>query len=168
MTPIRPCPTKSHTDLAREWDQLAEERHRQISSGEDLSFNHVVVPTTRRLFEGSDCTIVLDIGSGTGDFTVPLAQMARKVIAVEPSQASMTVARSVCQSVQNVWYVESSLEEAANTLDERPATAAVAVVTLMTAPDLRGFAKALAVLLQTRAVRRSTDPPLLLAEVSRI
>lgn len=151
MRPIRPCSAKSHADLAREWDQFAEERHRQIATGEDLSFDHVIVPTTRRLFEGSDRTVVLDIGSGTGDFTVQLAQIAGKVIAVEPSQVSMTLARRVCQSAQNVRYVEASLEEAASFFDVGPATAAVAVMTLMTAPDLRGFAKALSSLLQTGA-----------------
>ncbi len=151
MTGIRPCPAKSHADLAREWDQLAEERHRQIASGEDLSFEYVVVPTTWRLFEGAERAVVLDIGSGTGDFTARLAQVAGRVIAVEPSRASMALARRVCQSAQNTRFVEASLEEAASSLDEGPATAAVAVMTLMTAPDLRGFAKALAALLQTGA-----------------
>jgi len=151
MTEIRPCHTKNHADLVHEWDRLAEERHRQIASGEDLSFHHVVVPTTWRLLEGADRTVVLDIGSGTGEFTLQLARTSGKVIAVEPSQASMMLARSVCQSVKNVRYVEASLEGAANFLDEEPATAAVAVMTLMTAPDLRGLAKALAALLRTRA-----------------
>lgn len=151
MTLIRPCPVKTHADLAREWDQLAEERHRQIASGEDLSFDLVVVPTTRRLFEGADGTVVLDIGSGTGDFTVQLARVAGRVIAVEPSPASVTLARRVCRDARNVRFIEASLEEAASVLDEGPVTAAVAVMTLMTAPDLRGFAKALAALLQTRA-----------------
>lgn len=151
MKPIRSCSAKSHADLAREWDQLAEERHRQIVSGDDLSFDHVVVPTARRLFEGADRAVVLDIGSGTGEFTVQLAQIAGKVIAVEPSQASMKLARRVCEGAHNVRYIEASLEEAASVFDEGPATAAVAVMTLMTAPDLRGFAKALAALLRTRA-----------------
>jgi SAM-dependent methyltransferase len=111
----------------------------------------VVVPTVRRLFEGSDCTAILDIGSGTGDFAIQLVQMAGKVIAVEPSQASMTVPQRVCQRVQNVRYGEASLEGAANTFHEGPATSAAAVMTLMTAPDLRGLAKVLAALLQTRA-----------------
>ena len=65
MMHIRPCPPKSLGELTREWDELAEERHRQIASGEDLSFEHIVVPTTWSLFEGADRTVVLDIGSGT-------------------------------------------------------------------------------------------------------
>ncbi len=151
MTQIRPCSAKNHADLAREWDRLAEERHHQIASGDDLSFHHVVIPTTWRLFDGSDRSVVLDIGSGTGDFTLQLARTARRVVAVEPSQVSMALARRVCQGVQNVRYVEAPLEDAASFLDEEPATAAVAVMTLMTAPDLRGLAKALAGLLQTHA-----------------
>lgn len=151
MSRIRPCSAKSHADLALEWDRLAEERHRQIASGEDLSFDHVIVPTTWRLFEGSDRGVVLDIGSGTGDFTRQLARIAGKVIAVEPSQVSMMLARRVCQGARNVRYIEASLEDATSFLDEGPVTAAVAVMTLMTVPDLRGFAKALAALLQTHA-----------------
>jgi SAM-dependent methyltransferase len=151
MTGIRARPAKSHAELAREWDQLAEERHRQIASGEDLSFKYVVVPTTWRLFEGAEGAIVLDIGSGTGDFTAQLAQVAGRVIAIEPSRASTALARRVCQSAQNIRFVEASIEEAASSLGEEPATAAVAVMTLMTAPDLRGFAKALSTLLQTGA-----------------
>lgn len=148
---IRPCSVKTHDDLAREWDELAEERHRQIACSEDLSFHHVVVPTTQRLFEGADRSVVLDIGSGTGDFTVQLAQSAGKVIAVEPSRTSLMLARRVCRDVQNIRYVDASLEDAAGVLDDGPATAAVAVMTLMTTPGLREFAKALAALLQTRA-----------------
>jgi SAM-dependent methyltransferase len=152
MTGIRPCPVKSHADLAREWDQLAEERHRQIASGEDLSFEHVVVPTTWRLFEGADRAVVLDIGSGTGDFTARLAQVAGKVIAIEPSRASVALARRVCHATQNVRFVEASLEEAATSLDEDPVTAAVAVMTLMTAPALRAFARALSAVLRARTL----------------
>src|SRR5437870_4613196 len=95
MRSIRRCSEKSLADLAQEWDKLAEERHRQIVSGEDLSFHHVVVPIARRLFDGSDGTTVLDIGSGTGDFTVQLAQIVQKVIAIEPSSASMALAQRV-------------------------------------------------------------------------
>jgi len=150
MKSIRPCQAKTHSDLSREWDQLAEERHRQIASGDDLSFHHVVLPTVSRLFEGADPSVVFDIGCGTGEFTLHLSQSATRVIAVEPSQASMKVARRVCAAAHNIRFVEASLEEASGALDEGPATSAVAVMTLMTAPDLRGFAKALAALMQVR------------------
>jgi SAM-dependent methyltransferase len=151
MREIRPCPTKNHDDLTREWDRLAEERHRQIASGEDLSFEHVIVPTAWQLLEGADSSLVLDVGAGTGEFTARLARVAGRVIAVEPSSRSMAVARRVCRDAPNVRFVVGSLEETASRLDEGPVTAAVAVMTLMTAPDIRELAKALAALLQIRA-----------------
>lgn len=151
MTAIRRCSVKTHAELVREWDRLAEERHRQIASGDDLSFHHVVVPTTWRLLEGADRTLVLDIGSGTGEFTLQLARSSGTVIAVEPSKTSVALAREVCHGATNVRFVETSLEEAGGLLGEEGATTAVAVMTLMTAPDLRGLAKALAGLLRTHA-----------------
>lgn len=151
MTDIRPCAAKKHADLALEWDQLAEERHRQIAAGEDLSFEHVVVPTMLRLFEGADAALVLDIGSGTGDFTARLAQVATRVIGVEPSRTSVTVARARCLEARNVRFIQAPLEEAASMLRGESVTAAVACMTLMTTPDLSGFTKALAVLLQHEA-----------------
>lgn len=151
MIGARLCAAKSLAELAEEWDRLAAERHRQIASGEDLSFEHVVVPTVWRLLEGVNCSVVLDVGSGTGEFTARLAEVAGSVIAVEPSRASMAWARKVCKPLRNIRFVEASLEEAAGCIEEGSATAAVAVMTLMTAPDLRGFAKALATLLQRGA-----------------
>lgn len=151
MMEIRPCPAKSRAELVLEWDQLAGERHRQIASGEDLSFEHVVVPTTFHLLEGADRTLMLDIGSGTGEFTARLARVAERVMALEPSGKSIALARNVCRSLQNVHFLQTTLEEAAADLSSRPATAAVAVMTLMTAPDLQAFAMALAASLQARS-----------------
>ncbi len=147
MTKIKPRHSKSYAELTLEWDQLAEERHRQIASGEDLSFEHVVVPTIWRLLEDLDLTVVLDIGSGTGDFTVRLAQVSGKVIAIEPSRTNMEVARRVCRDSANVQFVKRLLEEARDCLHEEPVTAAVGVMTLMTVANLRRFAKALAAIL---------------------
>ncbi len=151
MKGVRSRPAKSRAILTLEWDRLAEERHRQIVSGEDLSFEYVTVPTTWHLLKGADHTLVLDIGSGTGDFTARLARVATSVIALEPSRASIALALRVCQSAHNVRFVEASLEEAASDLYGQPVTAAVALMTLMTAPDLPGFARALAAILPNGA-----------------
>ncbi len=148
MSDIKPHPRKSQADLTREWDRLAQERHRQISSGEDVSFENVVLPAVWRLFEPANKATVLDIGSGTGDFTARLAKLAGHVIAIEPSPASMTIARRVCRSISNVEFVESTLEQAAIDLNQRRVTSAVAVMTLMTTPDLSKFTRALATLLE--------------------
>ncbi|MCY4488950.1 MAG: class I SAM-dependent methyltransferase [Deltaproteobacteria bacterium] len=119
------------------------ERHRQISSGVDLSFDHVIAPTTWKLLEDCNRSIVLDVGSGTGEFTAQLAKAAERVVAIEPAQASTVVARSVCKTMTNVRFVEAPLEDALDQLVDVRATMAVAVMSLMTAPDLRRVADAL-------------------------
>lgn len=145
---IRPCLAKKQLDLNQEWDQLATERHRQLSSGEDLSFDHILVPTIFRLIKDMDTALVLDIGSGTGDFTARLARIATRVIGIEPSHVSVQLARTSALGLGNVRFIEASLEEAITVLRGECVTAAVACMTLMTAPDLAGFAKALATLLR--------------------
>jgi SAM-dependent methyltransferase len=145
---IKPCGIKKQSDLALEWDRLAEERHRQIVSGEDLSFDHLLVPTMFQLLKGVDTTLVLDIGSGTGDFTRQLARIATRVIGIEPSHVSVSVANAGDSELRNVQYIEASLEEASGLLHGESVTAAVASMTLMTTPDLRGFAESLSALLR--------------------
>jgi SAM-dependent methyltransferase len=108
----------------------------------------VVVPTVQRLLEGSDTSVVLDIGSGTGDFTIRLAQSAQFVVAVEPSGANMALARTTCASASNIRFVEASLESSVQVIGDVPPTAAVAVMTLMTVPDLPGFTAALGAVLR--------------------
>jgi SAM-dependent methyltransferase len=151
MKDLRPCAPKSHAELALEWDRLAEERHRQIATGQDISFEHVLLPTTLRLFEAADASVVIDIGSGTGDLTAKLARIAARVIALEPSRMSVAVAQAICCEASNVRFLQVPLEEARSMLPPELATSAVASMTLMTTPDLRVFANALASLLQREA-----------------
>ncbi len=152
MRGIKPCTRKTHEELAFEWDRLAAERHRQILSGEDLSFEHVSIPTIFQLIEGADTTCVLDIGSGTGDFTAQLAQVVARVIAFESSSSSMKIAREICPANSEIRFVEAPFEKAAGTLREEQPTAAVAVMTLMSTPNLNAFATALAKVLQTGGI----------------
>lgn len=147
MRDIKPCKQKSRCELAREWDQLANERHAQIVSGSDISFTHVLVPTVLRLLAHADTTTVIDVGSGTGDLTVRLSNISGTVIGVEPSRACIELARSHTRGTTDVYFVEAYLEEAVGTLAGKGCTAAVASMTLMTAPDTRGLARALAQLL---------------------
>lgn len=153
-----PCPMKTPSQLTIEWDRLAHERHRQIASGKDISFDHVLAPLALSLLEGADTTRLLDIGSGTGDLTCRFAHNAVKVIGVEPSHVSVAVARLSCEGLDNVQFIQQSLESAETTLVSIAPTAAVAAMTLMTAPELPGFARALSSILGTGATFVATIP----------
>jgi SAM-dependent methyltransferase len=145
---MRQLSSKTPLELAREWDQLAAERHRQISSGDDISFEHVLVPTALDLLKPANTAFVVDIGSGTGDFTARLAQFAREIVGIEPSHLSVALARKVCRNFSNVSFFKGRLEDASETLSvKKQFTAAVASMTLMTTLDLQGFAHSLAKLL---------------------
>jgi SAM-dependent methyltransferase len=98
-----------------------------------------------------DATLVLDIGSGTGDFTARLARIATRVIGIEPSHAGVAIARRSFTNLSNVKFLEAPFEEAGDLLRGESVTAAVACMTLMATPDLESFAKALSALLQNGA-----------------
>lgn len=140
---MNPCPPKSHKELVTAWDELAEERHRLIVSGADLSFHYVTAPTAISLLEGCDTEVILDLGSGTGEFTVQLAKISKQVIAVEPSRASTRLAKEQCRLYENVRFFESPVEEIIDQLSHANITCAVAVMSLMTAPELDRVACAL-------------------------
>lgn len=160
MNHPRRCPPKKQIELAKEWDALAGERHRQIASGDDISFWNIVVPTALALLADADVEIVLDIGCGTGDFTSHLSRYAKKIVAIEPSRESIRIAREVCREKKNVTFIEANLESAPSLFEGHPATAAVALMTLMTAPDLVAIAKALTIALEkgARIVAMITHP----------
>jgi SAM-dependent methyltransferase len=151
MKGIAACPDKSAEQMTREWDRMAEERHRQLLSDEDVSFHHVVAPTALRLLEGADTAVTLDIGSGTGHFTVSLARIAKRVIGIEPSVRSVAVAKDLCREARNVQFVEGYLENSLAQIAEMEPTSAAAVMTLMSVVNLSRFADGLASVLPVGA-----------------
>lgn len=120
---------------------MATERHRQIADGQDISFEHVVVPAAITLLGKANLDCVLDVGSGTGDFTCRLAEIAGTVIGVEPSQGSVAIANKYCLR-SNVTFIKSTLEDFTLTPKAANITTAVANMTLMTASSLKTFANA--------------------------
>jgi FkbM family methyltransferase len=87
-------------------------------------------------------TTVLELGAGTGRWTIPMARVARRVTALEPSpgmeemlRANMAEAR-----VENVDVVSAGWQDA----DVAPHDVAVAAHSMYTSPDLEGFVRFMA------------------------
>lgn len=127
--------SKSQKQLTAEWDALAERRHIQISSGKDLSFAHVVVPTILSLCQFESHNRVVDIGCGTGFLTKEISGLVSSVVAVDSSSQSIAIAKRHCSENSNVSFVDSDFSSFVRTT-EKKFDVAVANMTLMTVIDL--------------------------------
>jgi SAM-dependent methyltransferase len=82
---------------------------------------------------------VLDVGAGTGRWTIPLARKARRVTALEPSPAMREMLRAAVTDagLGNVGVVAGGWEDA----EVAPHDVAVAAHSMYTSPDLLGFVR---------------------------
>ena len=148
---LRPVTRKSNTDIAREWDEIAIHRFRQITSGRDLSYSHLLTPTILRLIGPSRVRRALDVGCGAGLLTKRLAAMSREIVGVDLSRVHISLARQINAGTGNASFIASSLEAYARTNPE-PFTLAIANMTLMTAIKLDRLLEAVRRLLARDAV----------------
>ncbi len=121
---------KVQAQITAEWDLIAPLRHRQIESGIDLTYHHVLVPTVRSLAGDLHGLRVIDIGCGTGHLTRILAQTAKHVIGVDPSARSLEIARPSLKGLNNVELFPCSIEDFAQ-LAAGTANVAIANMVLM-------------------------------------
>ncbi len=82
---------------------------------------------------------VLDIGAGTGRWTVPLAEAAKKVTSIEPASAMLDILKkNVSEAgLGNVEIIQSSWESA----DVEPHDIAACAHAMYMSPDLAGFVR---------------------------
>ncbi len=55
---------------------------------------------------------LLDIGAGTGAFTIPLAKIAGRVIALDPSGYQLDVLRRKSEGLQNIYFIQDEWPKA--------------------------------------------------------
>jgi 2-polyprenyl-3-methyl-5-hydroxy-6-metoxy-1,4-benzoquinol methylase len=140
---LRKTRLPSIATTTKEWDALAATRDVQLRSGQDLSFTHVLKPAVLRLCAGARWTSVVDAGCGTGVLTETLARHAKQIVGVDPSRASIEIARTH----SSLSYVVSTIEAFAQ-LRRGAFTLAVSNMVLATVPQLGRTLGALAALLR--------------------
>lgn len=121
---------EGEAQMIERWRRVA----RRLDSGKGAEPDSLLDDVRGRL--GPDTT-VLDIGAGIGRWTIPLAQTARRVTAVEPLAGMRTVLREriMARGLSNVTLVEAAWMDA----DVPGHDAAIAVHATYTTPDLLGF-----------------------------
>jgi 2-polyprenyl-3-methyl-5-hydroxy-6-metoxy-1,4-benzoquinol methylase len=152
----REAPRKTHSELAHEWDAVAEKRDHQIRSGADVSYNRVLVPEVIKLSREADLSLVFDGGCGTGTLTEILAKQASEVVAVDISRRSIAIAQNSPSKGRNVKYLVASIERFSEHYDGNPFSLAVLNVMLQDTPTLRATLSAVSALLRPSGVLVAT------------
>lgn len=151
MPQVEPTRPKTSEELSMEWDALAQERHAQIVSGSDISFDKVLSPLTIQLTQGAETERVIDIGCGTGELTRLIARVSKQVVGIDPSVTSIQIAKMCCAGNANVHFEVGTLEDVLSKISPESFSCAVAAMTLMTTPAINSFAAALAEVLESAA-----------------
>jgi SAM-dependent methyltransferase len=75
---FRKIETKTIIDITSEWDALAPARHFQITSGADITYRRVLVPSVLSLVSRESAASILDAGCGVGFLTSLLADYGKR------------------------------------------------------------------------------------------
>ncbi len=132
---------KSNAQLAAEWDRAASARAAELESGLDLSFDSLITPAMLSLLPNR-ISRLLDVGCGTGTFTVRLASLASDVVGIDPSGVGVALARAR-SATGNVRYIVQSVESYAQTVHST-FDVATANMVLMDIADLDEAVRAIA------------------------
>jgi SAM-dependent methyltransferase len=110
---------------------------------------------------------VLDIGAGTGRWSIPMAKVARKVTAIDPSPAMLTVLRQRIEAAElaNIEVVQARWEE----IEVEPHQVALCSHAMYSSPDLLGFVRKMerSALKRCFLVMRVPSPDGIIGELSQ-
>lgn len=136
---------KANATIFSEWDALADIRFQQITSGDDLTFNHVLAPCLIDLAKRHKAEVIIDAGCGVGVLCERLMALNADLIGVDPSAQSIQLAKQHFGTYGT--FVADTLEGFAADNAEI-ADLIVSNMVIMDVPDLNGFVAAVATLLK--------------------
>lgn len=95
------------------WDRRAKNYHR--STRESIADDPLFLRLSSRI---TGQTTMLDVGAGTGRFTIALAPLVKEIVAVEPNSSMLGFLRqdTIQQHLTNVSFVQSTWQEAPDDL----------------------------------------------------
>lgn len=131
--------SKNRQLITSEWDDLAPIRYEQITSGRDLTYNEILIPTIMNLVKKSGPRSTLDVGCGVGVLTAKLSEVSPLVIGIDPSKASIDIAN--CKFHHEASFFQHSIETFASERkqSDKKFDVVVANMVLMDVVSLSGF-----------------------------
>ncbi len=135
LPPIKPAGRKDLGEISREWDRLAQLRYAQIESGRDFSYSRILEPTIIQLLQQQEFSSVLDVGCGVGILTHRLGELCDRVLGLDISETSISIARQHNSRADVVDFVTESIEAFATEGTEK-FDVVIANMMLMSTPDL--------------------------------
>ena len=124
--------------LQRQWDMIAPCRFEQISEGRDITYDFVLVPNILKLADKGPRATVLDAGCGVGFLTKKISSKYHDVIGVDYSSVSITIAKNKFGSVNNIQFLNLSIEDFSNQYNKK-FDIVFANMVLMDVLDLKKF-----------------------------
>lgn len=132
--------SRSHEELAHQWDRLAALRSEQIWGGLDSSYLQTLAPLALELAAIQPLDSVLDVGCGVGYLTGKVRQEARDVVGIDISSQCLAEAKA---HVPEGSFVHASLEDfAASRIGIEQFSVVLASMVLMDTPLLDSFLRA--------------------------
>jgi len=138
-------------EISKQWDEVAKLRADQIEKGQDLSFDYILVPAILKLSAQSDFSAVIDIGCGLGFLTRQLASKAKCITGIDMSKKMINLAIEKCENVENIKFINSTVEDFTRKMKSTQFTLAVANMSLMTTLNLDRVLQSIACLLRPEA-----------------
>src|SRR5947207_10009099 len=140
---MKPVHDKLLSDIKKEWEVIADLRHKQILSGKDISYHFVIFPCIVELSASCDLTSVIDVGCGSGTLAKEIAQRCGKFVGVDMCARNIELASELCASLTNVLFINALIEDFASQSAPPSFTLAIANMTLMTCINLHSVLQAI-------------------------
>jgi trans-aconitate methyltransferase len=101
-------------DLTAVWNDIAEERHQQIISGDDISLTRLLLPKFIDIIEAHpnhSKLRAIEIGCGSGYLTKELSTLFAEIIGIDPSEKSTEIASNYLAKIRNTIIYTTDLEK---------------------------------------------------------
>jgi SAM-dependent methyltransferase len=126
----------SSDDIIYEWNKNAKARHKQISSGVDISYLEILIPTIIGLIGDITNKRVVDVGCGSGYLTAKLEKGGADVVGVDPSKEMIKIAKKEYGNLPRLKFVNETVEVFSSRHSDADFDVAVSNMSLITIANL--------------------------------